>query len=269
MAKKRVRKAVNKRSPIKSGKNQGTYYGGKKPPKPRQKSKFITVAKFILVISLLAAAGWFSYIDRVGVYGSDNEDLTNQIHQDVVDLFTWQWQVNDSSISVLEHNYRGKIASIDYANIWWQQELNIDITQRQPVMIWISEDESYLMDEFGVITGVLPDNSEDSHAELPVVNDDANLPIEIGDQATTRGFVEFALAIEDSEEIDVRSMRILETTSEIHADLADGYSVRFAIDEDFDQQIDNVKRVQDIAKDRGDNISSYIDVRIPYKAYYR
>ncbi|MEX0934366.1 MAG: hypothetical protein WDZ42_01045 [Candidatus Saccharimonadales bacterium] len=269
MAKKSARKQTQKRSPVKSSKNQGTYYGGKRPPKPRQKSKFTTVIEFIFVISLLVAAGWFSYIDRVGVYGSDDQDLTDQIHQDVANLFTWQWQVNNSSISVLEHNYRGKIANIDYDNIWWHQELNIHITPRQPVMVWISEDESYLMDEFGVITSVLSDSGEGDYSQLPVVNDDANLPIEVGDQATTRRFVEFALAIKASEKIDVVGMRILETTSEIHADLNQGYSVRFAIDEDFDQQIDNVKRVQQIAKDRGDNIRSYIDVRIPYKAYYR
>ncbi len=259
MAKKRrVKKS-------RAGGYQGKYHSGKKPLKKREKSKITSIFEFLLVISLAVAVGWFSYIDGVEVRGGE-ASLLDQIHTDADDLLAWQWQVNDSSIGVIEYNYRAKIASINYSRSWLDRQLYLDITPRQPVLIWSSGDTDYLMDEFGVITGLL---SDDESLELPSIKDDANLPVEVGEQATVRIFVEFALALDVSERLDVVNMGILETTSEIYADLDEGYSVRFAIDEDIDQQIDNVKRVQDIAEDRGDRIRDYIDVRIPYKAYYR
>jgi len=42
-----------------------------------------------------------------------------------------------------------------------------------------------------------------------------------------------------------------------------------ATDESAQLQLDNAQRVRDIASEQGRDIAEYIDVRIPFRGYYR
>lgn len=217
---------------------------------------WITGVVFVLLIS---GFFWLGSIAEVEVSGVDNAPVvSNQAQEE----FTFQWQVSEARLRQLPALSELSIAELTFSRPWWQRTLVVTITPYEPVLAWQSGERLYLIDAAGIVTQAVEDS------DLPKVVDAAQLPVEVNNQIAPRQFVDFVTRVASSE-LEWTTVRVLETTAELHVTLKSGYDVRFATGEDLDTQLDNLRRVQAQAKESGERIEEYVDVRLPYKAYYR
>lgn len=245
---------------------QASYHRGRQQ---RSNKTGSLISRFIPVVALavfLAAVGWLGYIDSIEVKGlngsqSPSKQLRERLREEL-SQHSFQWQIGDETIAALESEFANDIHSLQINRQPWQQHLIIEVRQRNPALNWQSGDDTYLID----LEGVVLRSGEDS--SLPTVVDQAGLPTETGRQAVPSRFAEFAQNINTSD-LEIETMRVVETSRELYAELSAGYEVRFDTTEDYEAQIDSVKRTQQAAEDNNHVISSYIDVRIPHKAYYK
>lgn len=256
MTKKRRRK----RSSLNNTAFQATYHRNQS----RRGVKPI-IRKLILAavaIALIILGVLVSRIDSVTISGVNDEELEQNIRQSARDRFHFQWQVDEPSVAGLERIYDEEIYSLDYSQDLLSRGLTLSAEERTPVINWDNGETTYLLDREGVVT------EQASQDDLPWIVDNAGLPLELGNQAVPEDFIDFAKDVASSD-MNVARMRIVETSGELYVELESGYYVRFATNENFDTQIDSMQRTQRIAREKGDTIDEYIDVRIPYKAYYR
>ena len=228
--------------------------------KPRSRLRSLALA-----LTLLAAGGvfvWLSHVSEVRVVGAE-DSVASQLHDDAESRFQFFWQVHDSSLEGFRALHRSDISSVGHRREWLDRRLVLVVEPRQLMIRWRSGDEEYLVDDLGVAV-----EKADS-SDLPLVVDQASLPVEEGEQIAPVALVEFVSNLHSSDSLDIESMRIVETTGELMVGVGGGYDVRMSTAEDLDVQLDNISRIQDVASSRGDVISQYIDVRIPHKGYYR
>lgn len=257
MPKKRNRR----QSDLNNSTFQASYHRSQAQARPT-KSRLIRALSVTLLVLLTIFAGWLFRVDSVEVDGLEDDQLAKELSQQALDNFSFQWQVTEESIAGLQQDHSSSIRFLEAESDLLRGRLLLKATERQPAINWRSDENTYLIDKEGIVLEQSADGS------LPLVVDNAGLPVELSQQAVPAQFVEFATIVAASD-IDMRHMRIVETSSELYAELDSGYYVRFSTNEDANTQIDSLRRTQELARERGDSIDEYIDVRIPHKAYYR
>lgn len=149
--------------------------------------------------------------------------------------------------------------------------LKIDVTVRKPVLLWKSQDKTYLLDENGIAflegEGV---SVNDQGIKLFLVNDTSNMTVEPGKQIVTSEFVNFAndLARLAPEKVllNIGEMRIAETTFNIEADTDQGFKIKLDTTRSVEPQLDVLKKIIDQYRDQ---IHEYVDLRVEGRVYYK
>ncbi|MEX0748495.1 MAG: cell division protein FtsQ/DivIB [Candidatus Saccharimonadales bacterium] len=241
---------------------QATYHRGKAAAKASRSVSWPAQAAAVLLLVVLGLVGWYSFITSIEVISDLDPDLEREVQVTAESRFNFQWQVSEASLEELAGKYSDSIAAFELQRQWHQRTLQLTAVEHEPSLQWQSGEEVYLLDRNGVAI------TRDASTELPLVRDAANLPVELGRQVVPDNFISFVQAIVDSR-LDWTELRVLETTSELHVTLAAGYQIRFATQEDIAVQLDNIARVQAQAAEQGETIRQYIDVRLPYKVYWR
>lgn len=267
MTKKKTRK---KQSTSRSSDFKPNYYRGQAN---KQKSlsvwnKLLRACLLIAAIAIISSVLYFTKVDSVRVEGIQDQSVKNDIKHQVADnhKFLWQIYTDDSNQTV---DYPANIAGIDLKADWRNKVITAEIRTHPPALIWKTGRESYIITEHGFAVSVSDSETEGGDTDsMPIVQDDSNLPIEVGEQVAPKEFVDFATRVVDSG-LPVEKLRIIDTTRELYADLDQGYFIRFDTTGSVDSQIDNVRRTQKLAERNNDVIEEYIDVRLQHKAYYR
>lgn len=237
------------------------YYRGE----ARSGSKVRVWGGYALVVLVTTAliAGWmWARVETVSVQGGD-PSVRDAVQERVRRHYTFLWHPYTHPPEQVI-GLPGSVAGVEVSTDWTNRRLVVAVEMRQPVIIWKTGEKRLLVDARGFVMG----RSSGDRPELPVVHDASDLPAGEGEQVTPERFITFVQTVADSE-LPIERLRVIDTTSELYADLERGYSVRFDTTSSAQTQLDNVARVQETARRNNDTITEYIDVRLEYKAYYR
>lgn len=151
---------------------------------------------------------------------------------------------------------------------YFNRTLKIIAVDREPSIQWQSNGKLFEVDQTGRIT-----KEVQSRNKLPLVVDESNVQIQPHTQVTTLKFLNFIHRIQkdfmSNTSLTPQKYRIQSTTKEVRVDTNSNFFILFDTDADPNEQIDSVKRVLEVAKSKNQLPTSYIDVRIAYKAYYK
>ncbi len=228
------------------------------------KPNWMIPAAILVLIPVVLAAMHFGTIDEVEVLGLENSDDKNALKGQVYDQYRYLWQPYFNNFEFTEEVEQSGLVSATFEVSWLEQKLIVnpkpseEEVSQDIVINWQSGEGVYGVNSHGFVA----DSSE--RQDLPKVKDESSLDIDIGDRVGPRSFIDFVVEIETSG-VNVEQYRVIDTTRELYADTPDGYFVRFDTEGDPIIQIENANRV----KSQADSIDEYIDVRIPFKAYYR
>lgn len=151
----------------------------------------------------------------------------------------------------------------------WPHGLKLVVSERTPSLIWKTGDQAYLLDIDGTI--ISPINP--ATTKLPVVVDSTNLPIKVGEKAVSQHFVEFCVGLVGSlshaSGISVTGLTVIDTTTEVTVTTNKGYVVKFDTTRSVEEGLEQLRRVQSTLTSQNRTPTSYIDLRIAGKAYYK
>ncbi len=149
----------------------------------------------------------------------------------------------------------------------WPRGLSLDVTLKQPSLGWSSDNQAYLLDRDGSAIGSLPAGSS-----LPVVADDSNLPVSLGQRVTTTRFVAFVTGLNQAlPGLALGQLRyeVKDTTLDLYVSTGKGYQVIFDTSRDANQEVSDLRTLLTFLSHQGKTPSQYIDLRIAGKAYYK
>lgn len=153
------------------------------------------------------------------------------------------------------------------ASVRWPHGVTVNVTLKLPSLGWTTGNQSYLLDRDGTIIGPLPTGQT-----LPVVIDQSNLPVQLGQRVASPQFVSFVRDISATMarlKLGPTKLVVKDTTLDLYATTTPGYAILFdttrpAIAESADLQT----ILQTLAAQKKQPVE-YVDVRIVGKAYYK
>lgn len=149
--------------------------------------------------------------------------------------------------------------------------LKIKVNVRKPVIGWKTGNKNYFIDANGIIFELY--DSEMSiigDKKIPIVEDTKNISVIPGKVAVTANFVKFISDFTERTKkdfnIQIKSIKISETTLQIEAETDQGFRIILATDGNLDNQLKALKKVLD---EKRADIHEYADLRIEGRVYYK
>jgi cell division septal protein FtsQ len=168
--------------------------------------------------------------------------------------------------ALLTDNYQLK--SVDIVRNW-PHGLTVNVSERQPSLIWKTGDQAYLLDADGSIISPV----SLAGTKLPVITDSTNLPVKVGDKVVPPRFVTFCAqlvqAMSQTTGVGITGMTVPDTTTEVYVTTNKGYVVKFDTTRSAEEGLAQMQRVLTELQRQGKNPAEYIDLRIENKAYYK
>ncbi len=175
--------------------------------------------------------------------------------------------------SDLQRNYP-EVSQVSVVKPIFSKHLTVRITPSQPSFILTTTDsKAFLLDRSGRALISASQISDSGELSVPTLHDNSGLSVRLGSQALPRSIVTFATTVTDvlkSKNLRVSSMSLPPASSELHVSLEGvRYIVKLNLQDDPLQQTGAFLA----AKGRLDRDrtmpASYIDVRVPERAYYK
>lgn len=145
--------------------------------------------------------------------------------------------------------------------------IKVVVLERKPQIVWLSSGNYYLVDDAGIVDKQI---YAEEFANLIHVSDQKNMPVKIGEQLLSPGFISFAKNVNDKfftlTNIHPTGYYITETTFDIYVQTDAVFYVKFDTTRAVDKQLDDLKNI--IIAYRP-NILEYVDVRVNGWAYYK
>lgn len=150
----------------------------------------------------------------------------------------------------------------------WTNRLLIEVSEKHPAMWWQTGGVKYLLDTDGSIIGLADDAKP-----LVTVIDSTNLPVKVGDRVVPPKFMRFCSELIDVMPgrvgIEIKELRIPDTTSEVYVHTNKGYLIKFDSTRAAGDQVEDLRNVLQLLSSTKKAPQEYIDLRIEHKAYYR
>lgn len=223
----------------------------------------------LILIGMVILVGWGLQWQTVKVepaqYQAQLEPLTRRVATDHRGWHNLLLLKSGALADELNRSIGSDFSNLTVHKNWFSRSITVKVGERRPTLRWRTGPDTYVLDERGVAASQSPGQVGES---LPLVIDGSNLAVELNKNVVSADFVTFATnavtKLEQELKIKVKQYRITDTTAVLFADTNKGYFIKFDTTEDLDNQVDNIKQVLKKAKP-----TQYLDVRIPYKAYYR
>lgn len=149
----------------------------------------------------------------------------------------------------------------------WPNKVLITVSLRRPTLNWQTGERKYQLDSDGTIIG--PANND----KLPTITDTSNLPVRAGDRVVPSRFVTFCqdilLQLKPQTGLNVASLRIPDTTSELYVQTDRNYFIKFDTTRPAGDELADLKLVLSQLGKLGKSPNEYIDLRVAGKAYYK
>ncbi|MBI3984017.1 hypothetical protein HY346_01845 [Candidatus Microgenomates bacterium] len=241
------------------------------PTKPRGR-KFST--RWLLaglgVVFAVGALVLAGTVRQVEVEGSSQPETIRQTAQQLLADSWLGWHLlGVDSAAFAERLATAKVdtvAAVSVQRNWLSGRLVIKVEERAPALRWQTHGQVYAVDQLGVVT---QEGSGQPKGRLPLVIDATNLPVVVGQTVAPPTFVSFVQELTAKMtaiiKLTYQRGRVLDTTNELYVDTPAGWYIRFDTTRSATEQLGAVKSLLD----RRVKPADYVDVRLPYKAYYR
>lgn len=147
-------------------------------------------------------------------------------------------------------------------------KVEVQIEEYTPSLQWFSSGKFYTLDEKGRVVGVEPVNKD----SIPVVCDNKNLKVKMGERLVTEQFIKFIKYLYDNFQFDksgkISKVEINESLNEIVVTSTKGFKVYFDTTRDAEKELKNLSLVLKNEKVR-DRYIRYIDLRVKNKVFFR
>lgn len=153
----------------------------------------------------------------------------------------------------------------------WPHGVTVVINETDLGLIWESASLRYLADSKGIIVAKIKEKP--AGLDLATVNDQANVPVKVGDRVAPTRFIGFVnqlqVSVKTKTGIGVKGYSIPESISELHIVSESGYIIKFDTTRGAEEQAEALRVVMSELSRLGKKPSEYIDLRIAGKAYYK
>ncbi len=222
---------------------------------------------FLIVVALVWWFGWSSFwrvseVTVKGVPANTGDELTAQLKITGQNIFRIDSSSVDEAIA--------KTPIIESYQLIRQlpRRVVVELREREPVLIWKTAGESWLIDSAGYAYRRL---NADESINKPVVVDSANIALHANDKAAPSSFMRVLLLLEEKLPVlygqSVREYEVGETVFDVDAILTDNRRVRFNTLGDVSTQLTDLER---LAKQKPELFSrSQIDLRVDRWAYVK
>ncbi|MFA7309160.1 MAG: FtsQ-type POTRA domain-containing protein [Patescibacteria group bacterium] len=140
-------------------------------------------------------------------------------------------------------------------------KLKIKIQEKPSTILWQIEDRKYLIDTQGYVLGEATPNE----TSMPVVKDEAKIPVHEKDRIVTKAFINFVNTVDESLKkrvgLGVDGYSIDQTTFELKAHINSGFYLVFDTTKDPAEQLDKLMKVYE----KGEIIREYVILSIEGK----
>lgn len=242
---------------------------------PRRKRRQIrlSIGRIGLIVAVLASLiviSWGGLIQSVEVENSPDPQRVAELVGDEIGGAWWQRNILFLPAKGLEETllskYPDQFSQIKISRDWLSRAVIVNVSERNAQLRWQTAQGDYGVDSQGVITGEL---GRGEAADMPLVIDSTNLDVKPGQQVAPARFITFVIQtrnlLDSQTKLKFVKGRITETTNELVVDTSQKYYLRLDTTRPASEQIVSLKAL--LAD--GIKPSSYVDLRLPHKAYYR
>lgn len=143
--------------------------------------------------------------------------------------------------------------------------IRIQFRGRSAKLVWQTQEKKYLVSE----TGEIYKEADDSGG-LPIVKDNNDLPIEMGQMVVSENFEQFIAELNQTFAGQIGFMiidyEINETIFQVEAITDQGWKIIFDTTGSVSDQLSDLKKF--LATNKND-VQKYVDLRVPGKVYYQ
>jgi cell division septal protein FtsQ len=170
-------------------------------------------------------------------------------------------------VEKVENEITNKFLLVDKVNVTRgvPKTIKVEISEREGFLVWQAQGKNYLIDKKGIAFKETTDTFS-----LPVVVDEQNKDVKLGDKILTKNFVKFISEVNSNLEkktrTKIKKIFVRESTFELDVLTYEGWRVI------FDTTQDSEKQILVMAKTLprfGKKIKEYLDLRIQDWAYYK
>lgn len=166
------------------------------------------------IIFLLAACSLYIifgtkyfYLKNIDIQGNKNitqeeiknllDNYLNQKKFYIIPNNNWFTINGEKAASTIKEGITNKFALAELSlDKKWPNTLQVNIKERIPGLVWISNDQYYYLDIDGMPSQKIEDK-QGINADFPVINDSNNAPVEINKQVVSKNIIDFILLLED------------------------------------------------------------------------
>ena len=263
-------------------KRQYGYDDGQRPPKRHQKvtePKSSPGWRFWMVAgALLAMATWLYLSFKVNSVEVRGVRHLTYSHMESITYKAIRSNFLDTNLLTLSSGRVGdKIESLEplaastSLKRRWPHGVIVQVAETDLGLIWETVGQRYLSDSKGIIVAKI--KQAPAGLSLITVNDQANVPVEVGDRVAPSRFITFINQLPQSIKaktgINIKGYSIPESISEIHITSESGYVIKFDTTRGAEEQAEALRVVMSELTRLGRKPAEYIDLRIAGKAYYK
>lgn len=250
--------------------------------RPEVPKPFFSFKKFIILFFLIVLiSGLFYFVFLSGIFEVKNIILVNnrsislqEVEKSITPIYKKKFlglqfnnilffDIKEAKLSLLQ-NY-SRLSSVKITKKL-PDTLEIEVQEREGVLVWETGDKRYLIDIEGVVFSECLGESN-----LPKVIDSKKLPVVLNSQIVSSDFVNFVLGLTDKlpkEGISIVSITVPESTYDLWVKTKEGFDIYFDVTRNLDPQLAKLKvLLKEIGGER--NYIQYIDLRIENKVFYK
>lgn len=154
----------------------------------------------------------------------------------------------------------------------WPSTLKIEIKEKTPSLVWVTQEKYYLLEENGLASQEI--NKDNIPANLPKISDESNEGITVGQEIIAKDLAKLILDLKEKitkeTNINITSFSVpTRQPVQVNAIAVQGFKIYFNPKTDIDSQINKLKRiVSEKLKDKLNSLE-YIDLRTENRVYYK
>lgn len=249
--------------PVPKSKSVPTHYANEVFGRPKKKL-YVPYWKIFFVLLCLAGIAYvllFSDIFKIRKIVVVNNQIL--LEGDIVKFLQDRninnknlFLLNTDQVSAILKDYYKRIDDVRVYRVLPAQ-LKIKIQEKPSTIIWQVGNARYLLDNEGYVISEVTDN-----INMPVIIDQAALPVKVGDRIVTNDFIDFVNKVDESLKrrfgLGVNGYSVNQTTFELKTHINSGFYIVFDTDSDVVEQLDKLSKIYQ----QGEKITEYVILSI-------
>jgi len=225
----------------------------------------------IFIVLLAGLASWYLFFSNTFEISEVTVENNNEVSTDQIrSAVSFEGQnifLIDADLATKVLKQNSEIYDVRIVRVL-PNKIRVIITEHKPILIWQSLDNSYYVNQSGIAYKQINGNANGS---ILRVIDIAAVEVVVGESVVPRSFIHsFQIMKDKLTEIykeDIDFFEVEETVYDLDLITKNGQRVRFNILSDVENQINELKRLQQLRPDLF--TKSYIDLRVDRWAYTR